>query len=144
MITKSYLIWPQPLWMHSMSLLDMHKRSLELHPTHPLWNALPLFNQLVFHFGKCGSWEGSWWYTHYPRLSQGVVDRRWIGTRNASKRVCHDQLANLSVSYCSYAGIVLLEVKHVSNSLNDWHDMWVKAFTLIALAWKWPLNYYAN
>ena len=55
--------------------------------------------------------------------------------------VWHDQLANSSLPYCRYAGIVLLEEKLVSNSPIDWQDMFVKDFIHIALACKRALNY---
>ena len=55
-ITNLYLVLPPYSWMHSMSLL---------------WNTLPLFNQLVFKFGKHGSWEGIPSCTRRPRISQG-------------------------------------------------------------------------
>ena len=38
---------------------------------HPSWNTLPLFNQLEFIFGKCGSWEGIRVCTRLTRISKG-------------------------------------------------------------------------
>ena len=38
---------------------------------HPLWNTLPLFNQIVFKFRKCGSWEEMQSCIRRPRISQG-------------------------------------------------------------------------
>ena len=38
----------------------------------------------------------------------------------------------------------MLEDKIVSNSLIEWHDMCVKAFSHIELARKSPPNYYAK
>ena len=48
----------------------MLKRSLGFLP-HPSWNYSPLFNQLVFKFGKCGRWEGIRPCIRTPRISQG-------------------------------------------------------------------------
>ena len=74
----------------------------------------------------------------YPlvQIIPGVVDQRWIGTWAAGQGVWHGKLANSSLPYCRYAGIVLLEEKIVSNGLIDWHNMCVKAFIHIALACK--------
>ena len=36
----------------------------------PLWNTLPLFNQLAFEFGKCGSWKQVRSCARWPRISQ--------------------------------------------------------------------------
>ena len=55
------------------------KLGIHLYPPPPLWNALPLLNQLAFQlFGKCSSWEGI--QVMYLTVSniQGVVDWRWI------------------------------------------------------------------
>ena len=70
------------------------------------------------------------------KIIPGVVDLRWIRTLKASQGVWHDQLSNSSLSYCRYAGIVLLEEKIVSNSLINWQDMWIGAFINITLACK--------
>ena len=72
--------------------------------------------------GNLAVWKA---YDHVPtvQIIPGMVDRRWIGTQKASQGVWHDQLANSSLPYFRYAGIVLLEEKIVSNSLIDWHDM---------------------
>ena len=76
----------------------------------------------------------------YPRGGRLEMDRDPEGHLRGMK---HDHLANSSLPYCMYAGIVLLEEKIVSNSLIDLQDMWVKDI-YIALACKWPPNYYAN
>ena len=55
--------------------------------------------------------------------------------------VWHDQLANSSLPYCRYAGIVLLEEKIDFNSPTARQDMFVKDFIHIELAWKSALNY---
>ena len=45
---------------------------------HPLWNILPLFNQLVFKSGKVAAWKG---YNHvsasleYPRGGRSKMDQ---------------------------------------------------------------------
>ena len=90
--------------MHSLSLLCMLKRSLGLYPTHPLWNALPSFNQLFFEIGE--TWPLGKDTIMYPpaQIIPGVVDRRWIRTLKASQGVWHDQLSNSSLSYCSPGG----------------------------------------
>ena len=69
-----------------------------------------------------------------PRVSQGWPIGDGSGPRRPVKGVKHDQLANSSLPYCRYAGIVLLEEKIVSNSLINLQDMWVKDFIYIALA----------
>ena len=117
--------------MHSMSLLRMLKRSLELYPTHPLWSAMPSFNQLVFLIREtCRLGKDT---TIYPsaQIIPGMVDRRLIRTLKASQGVWHKQLSNSSLSYCRYAGIVFLEEKIASNSLINWQDMWMK---------RWPVS----
>ena len=64
--------------MHSMSLLRMLKRSLVLYPSHPLWNALPSFKQLVFELGKGGGWErirSSTTIPNYPGGGRSEMDQ---------------------------------------------------------------------
>ena len=113
----------------------MLKRSLGLYPT-PLVECIAIFNQLVFQFGKCGSFEGmqsrriSLEYPRGGQFADGLRPGRPV------KGVWHDQLANSSLPSCIYAGIVLLEEKLVFNSLKDWKDMWVKDFNHIRLAFK--------
>ena len=71
---KSYLVWPPPLWIYSMSLLRLLKRSLVCTPPTPCgMHCHPslAFNQLVFQFGNCGGWEGIRSCTHQPKLSKG-------------------------------------------------------------------------
>ena len=123
--------------------LCMLKRSQWLYPV-PSWNTLPLLNQLVFKFRKCGSWEGIRSCISRPRISQGwpIVDGS--GLVRPVKGVGHNQLTNSSLPYCRYAGIVLLEEKIASNRLINFQDMWVEDFIYIVLACKWPPNYYAN
>ena len=113
----------------------MLERSLGLYPTLS-WKTLPLINQLVFKFGKCGSLEGIQSCIRLPRKSQGWLIRDGPGPRRPVKEVGHDQLANSSLPYCRYAGIVLLEEKIVSSSLINLQDMWVKDFIYIA----WPVS----
>ena len=48
----------------------------------------------------------------------------------------YDQLANSSMPYCRYAGIVLLKEKIVSNNLIDLQYMWVKDF----IHKEWPVS----
>ena len=59
-----------------------------------------------------------------------------LGPKRPIKGVLHGQLANSSLPYCRYAGIVLLDERNVSNSLINLQDMWVKAFIYIALVCK--------
>ena len=94
-------------------------------------------------FSNSGNVAAGKGYDHVPpsQINPRVVDRRWIRTLKASQGVWHDQL---SLSNCRYAGIVFLEKKIVSNRLINWQDMWMKTFIHIALACKWPTNYYAN
>ena len=77
----------------------------------------------------------------YPKSGQSEMDRDPEGQLRGE---WHDQLANSSLPFCRDTGIVLLEEKIVSNSLINLQDMWVKYFIYIALACKWPPNYYAN
>ena len=51
---------------------------------------------------------------------------------------CYDMtsLQTCFLPHCSYAGIILLKEKVVSNILIDWHDMCAKAFIRIALDCK--------
>ena len=149
MITNLYIVshtvWPPPLWMYSMRLLRMLKRSLVLYPPPPPpaeW--MPLFNQLVFVFRKCGSWERIQSCIRWPRISQGRSIEDGSEPWRPVNGVWHDQLANCSLPYCRYGGNVLLEEKIVSNSLIDLQDMRAKDFIRIALACKWFSNYYAN
>ena len=86
------------LLLHSMRFLHSLIRSLGLYPT-PSWNTLPLFNQLVFKFGKCGSWKGIQSCIHRPRIPQGWPIGDGSGTGRPVKGVCHDQLANSSLPY---------------------------------------------
>ena len=114
----------------------MLKRSLGLYPPHPLWNALP-----IVQLASVPIWEiwplGRDTIMYLPvQIIPGVVDRSWIGTWEAGQGVWHGQLANSTLPYCRYAGIVLLEEKMVSNILIDWHGTCVKAFIHIALACK--------
>ena len=69
--------------MHSMSLLRLLKRSLELYHT-VLRNILPLFR-----FGKCGSWEGILSCTCQPRISQGWPIGDGWGPRRRVKGLWH-------------------------------------------------------
>ena len=97
----------------------MLKRSLGLQPTHPTpsWNASPLFDQLVFEFGKSNSWEGIRSCIRWPRISLG-----WpIGDGSGSGRPVKGYDIT-SLPYCRYTGIVLLEEKIVSNSVIDLQD----------------------
>ena len=52
-------------------------------PTRLLWNALPLFNQLVFQFVKFGSLEGIGSCTRRPTISDGwsIGDGSGVGSR---------------------------------------------------------------
>ena len=131
------------LLMHSMRFLHLLIRSLGLYHT-PSWNTLPLFNQLVFKSGKCGSWREVQSCIHMPRIPQGWPIGDGSGPGRPVKEVCHDQLANRSLPYYRYTGTVSLEEKIVSTSLIHLQDMWVKDFIYIALVCKWPPNYYAN
>ena len=119
--------------MHSMRFLLILERSRGLYPI-PSWKTFPLINQLVFKFGKCGSWEGIQSCTCRPRESQGWPIGDGSGPRRPVKGVWHDQLANSSLPYCRYAGIVLLEEKIVSSSLINLKT-WVRDFLYIA----WPV-----
>ena len=56
----------------SLMLLHVLERSLGLYPT-PSWNTLPLFNQIVFKFGKCGSYEGI-----RPSINRPIISQRWL------------------------------------------------------------------
>ena len=58
---------------------------------------------------KCGSWEGIWSCIRQPRISQRWPIGYGLGLRRPAKGVWHDQLENSSLSYCRYAGNVLLE-----------------------------------
>ena len=69
----------------------------------------------------------------HPRGGRSEMDGTWEAGKGG---VWHGQLANSSLPYCWYAGIVLLEEKIVPNILIDWQDMYVKAFIHIALACK--------
>ena len=97
---SSYLVWPPPLWMHSMSLWRILKRSLGLYPSHPLWNVLPIVK-----LASVPIWE-MWRLGRdtimYPpvQIIPGVVDQRWIGTREAGQWVWHGQLSTSSLPYC--------------------------------------------
>ena len=102
----------------------------------PSWNTLPLLNQLVFKFRKCGSWEGIRSCISRPRISQGWPIGDGSGLVRPVKGVGHNQLTNSSLPYCRYAGIVLLEEKIASNRLINLQDMWMKDFIYIALACK--------
>ena len=132
-----------PLWMYSMSFCVCLKEAWGCTPT-PLWYTLPLFNQLVFNFRKSGSWKRIRSCTRWPIISQGWPIEDASGPGTAVKGVWFDQLANSSLPYCRYAGIVLLKEKIVSNSLIDLEDMWLRDFIHRSVACKWPPNYFAN
>ena len=78
-----------------MSLLHKLNRNLELHPTHPLCDALPSFNQLSS-FRIRETWRLGKDIIMYPpvQIIPGVVDRRWIRTLKASQGVWHDFLSD--------------------------------------------------
>ena len=99
---------------------------------------------LVFQSGKFGGWEGIQSCNHQSRLSQGRSIRDDLGPGRLVKGYNMASLQTCFLPHCSYAAIVLLEEKIVSNILIDWHDMCVKALILITLACKCTPNYYAN
>ena len=78
-----------------MSLLHKLNRNLELHPTHPLCDALPSFDQLSS-FRIRETWRLGKDIIMYPpvQIIPGVVDRRWIRTLKASQGVWHDLLSD--------------------------------------------------
>ena len=84
--------------------------------TPPLVEYIAIVQPASVQFGKCGSWEGLRSCIHRPRISLGWHIGDGTGPGRSVKGVLHDQLANSSLSYCRYAGIVLLKEKIVSNS----------------------------
>ena len=93
-------------------------------------------------WGNVGAWKGYKSCTRWFRISQWWLIANGWGFGWPVKRVWHNQLANSSLSYCRYGGILLLEgcfqqsgrlARHVGEDLIH-----------IALAYKWAPNYYAN
>ena len=142
---KSFFVWPPPLWMHFV--VFAHAQNKPGVVPHPSRNALTMFNYLVFKLRKCDRLVAIQPCICQLRRSQGWPIRDWLGPESHEgpvKGVWHDQLANSSLPYCRYAGIVFMEERNVSNSLINLQYLWVKDFIYIALVCKWPLYYYAN
>ena len=80
MITNLYIVCPI-LYGHHLYRASYVPFA---HAGPTLWNALPLFNQLAFLFGQCGSWGRI--QDMYPTVSNisRVFDWKWIGILKAS------------------------------------------------------------
>ena len=111
------------------------QKNLELYPTHPLWNVLPIV-QLdsvpIREMRRLGRDT-----IIYPpvKMIPGLKIRDGLGPGRLVKSYDMTSLQTCTLPYCRYAGIVLMEDQIVSNILIDWH-MFVKPFIHKALDYK--------
>ena len=73
----------------------MLKRSFELYPPHPLWNALPIVQ--LARVSILEMWRPGRDTIMYPpvQIIPGAFGQTWIGTWETGQGVWHGQLANM-------------------------------------------------